>query len=342
MYDDDLYDEEESYPRFTVEDALNALPLKREGIVPPAVVFGFSDLEPDQLEQVRPIWQKLPEDQRVMIMERLAEGSEADFALDYTLFSRLGYDDPAAAVRIAALQAGWTDESLPTLHRLMEIAKHDPVAEVRAAAITQVGRFIYLGEIEEISKADSEPAEELALSLHTDPKESIDVQRRALEALAHSSRPGIEKLIQAAYEHDDFMMRVSAVNAMGNSCDDHWASIIMDELDSPNAEMCFEAIRAAGAIGLAQCVHRLSELSYSDDQQLQEAAIWSLGEIGGDQAIAALNQLQLFAEEMDDDDLLDCIEDALAVASMMSDLDFDFELLDFDPDLDDEDDDWER
>ncbi len=89
-------------------------------------------------------------------------------------------------------------------------------------------------------------------------------------------------------------MRVSALFAMGRSCDEQWASRIMDELSS-GVRMRFEAARAAGELELRPAVTRLIELAYEDDREIQEMAIWALGEIGGKRANHALDQLAALA-----------------------------------------------
>jgi HEAT repeat protein len=331
-YDDDaLFNR----PEFTPEDALRVLPMD-SSIVPGEVVYGFSDLEPDQLEQIRPVWRGLPTDQRVIIMERLNEASEADYMLDYSTFSSIGYDDPSAAVRVAAISAGWSDESLPTLRRLTELVEFDPSQEVRAAAISQLGKFIYLGEMEDLSLQSTDPVAELMIEILQNPGEPLEVRRRALEAVANSSRPTVPGLIEDAYRHDDLFMQISAVIAMGNTMDDRWAPQVLQELDSEYTEMVFEAIRAAGNIGLSESVVKIGELAYSDDEQVQEAAIWSLGEIGGDESIVLLRGLEAAAEQQGNEDLLESIDEALETARLLMDLELEFAMLEYDDDEDEE------
>ncbi len=333
-YDDDYM---EDMPRqYTLEDAFNALPLKDDGIVPYEVVMGFSELEPDEVNQVRVVWQKLDDEQRIRIMERFAEIIEVDYEMDYSAMARLGYQDPHPAVRVAAINAGYVDDDLDNLTQLMPLASKDASPEVRAAAIARIGQFIYLGEVEEIDPEDTVEAQELALKLYNDPNESIDVRRRALEAISHCSRADVQQMIADSYNHADSRMRISAVNAMGNSCDPRWEKFVLEEMDSDLAEMRFEAIRAAGALSLKTAVERLSEFGYEDDAQLQESAVWALGEIGGKEAIEKLEALSEYAESQNDDDLVEAIEEAIDMAYFMSDDDLDFDLMDFEDEDDDE------
>ncbi|HLA43529.1 MAG TPA: hypothetical protein VJZ27_08850 [Aggregatilineales bacterium] len=331
----------EKRPRYSVDDALKALPINTQELVPVQIIFGFSDLDPADTGRVREAWMKLLEDQRIIIMERLAEGSEVDYLLDYAVFARIGFDDPSAAVRQAAIRAGWSDESPQALERIMRLVEEDSSTDVRAAAIAQVGQFIYLAEMEEFDDEDAEPARQLALDILHDPGESLEVQRRALESVAHCSRDEVTRLIEVAYHHDDLMMRVSAVCAMGNSSDERWHDIIMDEISSNSPEIAYEAIRSAGAIGLVDSVHRISKFGYSSDPQLQEVAVWALGEIGGDEAVDALYAIQDYGEEQGNDELIEAAEDALAMANMMSDLAGGLDTFGFDPDEYDGDEDYD-
>jgi HEAT repeat protein len=149
--------------------------------------------------------------------------------------------------------------------------------------------------------------------------ESLDVRRRALEAIANCGRAGVQERIREAYYADDLPMRASAVFAMGRSCDERWAPQVLEELASDYPEMRYEAARAAGELELRRALPQLIELAYEDDRQIQEVAIWSLGEIGGSAARGALTELAALAEEVNDNELLDAIAEAQANATLADD-----------------------
>ena len=79
-------------------------------------------------------------------------------------------------------------------------------------------------------------------------------------------------------------MRVSAIFAMGRSADSCWARHVCQELFSPNPELHYEAARACGELQLAEAVSELEELADDADPEVQEAALWALGQIGGGKA----------------------------------------------------------
>jgi|GEM_PF-499210 len=330
---DDRDDDVDAMPKhpfqYTVDDALEVLPLSNtDDLIPIDVVYGFSDVAPDDLPRVKPIWQTLPASQRVAIMNRLAEVSDADFIVDYATFASLGYMDEDAMVRLASVKAGGTDDSMATMRLLFEMVKTDSSESVRTVAMQQLGEYILTAELDG-NRDETKDIEDYAIQLYRDETQSLDLRRRALEAVSNVTRPEIFDMVENAYLHTDVLMRESAVSAMGNTCDERWQDKILFELSSDSPTMCHEAIQAAGQIGIEQAVNKLSELGYSDDNQLQDAAIWSLGEIGGTEAVNALNELLAHAESESDEDLIEHVEDALQLAGALND-DIDFDLDDWD------------
>ena len=208
---------------------------------------------------------------------------------------------------------------------------HDPDPLVRAAAASGLGRYVYLGEMEELPAAQVKRVEDNLLAVINGDDE-LEVRRRALEALAYSSRPEVAELITEAYASDEAKLRVSAVFAMGRTADPEWESQVRAEMQSSEPEMRYEAVRAAGELELTDAADELAELSDDDDHQVREAAIWSLGQVGGDVAREALTRL---LEQADDEDMRDFIEEAMENLQFTDEV-AEFSLMEFGPDGDDE------
>ena len=157
--------------------------------------------------------------------------------------------------------------------------------------------------------------------------ESLEVRRRALEALANSSHPAVEHLIRAAYTHGHHELKLGAIFAMGRTCNKLWREQLLAELESADNECVYEAIRACGQIQLSESVSRIGEFTLSEDQDLQLIAIWSLGEIGGRRAFEILTSLEEVAagDELAAaiDEALDAAGFSLSFASLGLDLDDD-------------------
>ncbi len=193
-----------------------------------------------------------------------------------------------------------------------------------------LGRFILLGEYGEIPESEAVRAQDVAINLLNDEVEDIQVRRRALEAISNSSLEFIPEAIEEAYESDEHLMRVSAVFAMGHSYDQRWNETVLREMRNDDPEIRYEAARAAGELEIEEAVTLLGQIAIVDEREIKEVAIWSLGEIGGSQAVRLLTALAEDAEEAEDEDLKEAIEDAIGYASMVgADIDVDFESSDW-------------
>lgn len=318
----------------SLEEALTALRTGTEGdVLPSAVVYRLSDLEGEDLAAFKATWAELPVEQRRRIVDFLGELAEINYDLSFDSLAKVTFGDPDPEVRATAVDLTWYDVSEPTFHNLMKLADDD-IALVRAAAMSALGRFIYHGELEEFSHVLAEKAQDLALNRYQDVNEDVDVRRRSLEAIAHCGHPRVAEMIEESYQGDEPMLRVSAVFAMGASCDNQWENNVRDELESDMPEMQFEAVRAAGELRLAHAVPQLIELAQSDDYEIQIMAIWSLGEIGTNEARRGLENLAESFEEFEEEDqtLIMAVEEALEMASLVSGMSL--SMFDFDDDSD--------
>lgn len=303
---------------------LAALRAEEPGAVAAAIYYGLSDLTDAEIKKLQPAWSALSAEYRRKVMRELAEASETDFELDYAAVGRMGLQDEDAQVRAAAVEALWIDESPELMARLIELAQWDEANEVRAAALVALGRFVLLGEYGELPEDQVTKLHEIIINLWTDEQEDLNVRRRALEAIANSSHEIVPDAIEEAYHSSERLMKISAVFAMGRSCDERWNDRILREMSGLDAELRYEAARAAGEIGITEAVPLLGRLAMGNDRETQEVAIWSLGEIGGRDALRILSALADDAKKAEDDDLIEAVDEAISSASLIGeDLDFD-------------------
>ena len=312
-------------------DAILARLKETSAPVPMASLYHLSDLGPPEQAALEQVWAELGTERREHIIQNLHEISEANFELSFDSVFRLGLDDESPEVRANSIRALWESEDPDLMAPLIEFMQHDTDPAVRAAAASALGRYVYLGEMEELPAAQARRVEDALLAVINGTDE-LGVRRRAVEAVAYStSRPEIEPLIEAAYQSDELKLRVSAVFAMGRAADLHWKRPVMAELKSPEPELRFEAARAAGELELVEAGPRLAELTADADTQVREAATWSLGQIGG---VFARDTLTELLERAVDEDEQDFIEEALENLSFTDDVKA-FSMFEYDPDQDD-------
>ena len=166
----------------------------------------------------------------------------------------------------------------------------DPAEEVRAAAALSLGRFVLLSELGKLPSERCRSVYDTLRDLVRADTEPLQVRRRALEAVAYVTNDEVVELLQQAYDHPEEKMRVSAVFGMGRSADARWIGTVAGELFSVNPEMRYEAARACGELEARAAVSRLAELIDDPDREVQEAALWALGQVGGDEARALLQR----------------------------------------------------
>jgi len=198
--------------------------------------------------------------------------------------------DTDADVRATAIAGLDEDEDIRLIPQLSEILEHDGAAVVRAAAARALAHFVLMGELDKILPHAFEIACAALLKAHSNLDEDLDVRRYALEALGYTNLHDTPKMIEAAYAHPEEKMRISAVLAMGRSADKRWAKIACRELLSPLPEMRYEATRACGELALPEAVPALVELADDVNLDIQQMALWALGQIGGKQAQRTLEQ----------------------------------------------------
>jgi len=249
-----------------------------------ALLYHLSSLEAEDLARAREAWPGLPVELRRRLTMRLVELAEADFEVDFGAIFRLGLKDDDAEVRAAAIEGLWEDKDVRLVPLLAACLREDKAIEVRVAAATSLGRFILLGELEKIRSDPKARAYEALLAACQDAKEHLKVRRRAIESLAYVSNETVTELIGEAYAAPEETARVSAVFAMGRSADIRWASQVRQELFSPSPELRYEAARACGELQLGKAVPELEDLADDADPEVREAALWALGQIGGDKA----------------------------------------------------------
>jgi hypothetical protein len=298
---------------------------QKSDFVPLQLRGALSNLSPEAMTAIKGVWGQIAPERREAIIFALLEESEDRFDCDYDQIGHFALTDTHPSVRKRAIDLLWIDESPELLRRLMQIAQVDDDAGVRAEAVSALGRFVLLGEYEEIPQAEVTRLSDLLHTIWFDEREDLLVRRRALESLGNSSVAGINDLIADAYDSSDSEVRVSAIFAMGKTCDrDRWGETIRRELTSTDDATRYEAVRAAGELELRQSVPTLHSMALNDNSEIRKAAIWALGEIGGTQAQNYLSAIADIIEEAGNDPELEAlITEAIENATLPSLLDID-------------------
>ncbi|MDI6768941.1 MAG: HEAT repeat domain-containing protein [Anaerolineales bacterium] len=281
---------------------------------PPRFLYLFSDIEPGNLNLVLETWPQVSLARQHALLEDLKELVEDNTLLSFDDFARALLKDADPQVRVRALHLLWDCGDTRLAPTFLEILNEDSDFNVRAAAATALGMFVYLGEVEEISPHLQRKVEDNLLTVLRSSDQSAEhslslVRRRALEALGSSSRPEVAGLIEAAYGEKEADWKVSALFAMGRSGDEGWGKHVLSNLRNQNEAIRMEAIHAAGELALASARPVLLDmLADEEDLETQHEIIWELTKIGGEEV---RDRLELLLEMVEDDEEAEFIEEAL-------------------------------
>lgn len=276
-------------------------------------LYALSAPTRDNMEVFDEVWPAIYTDRRQLVIQNLVDLAEANFRVDFRRIFRHVLDDPDGRVRSLAVNGLWEDESHDLIECYCDMLENDVSAEVRASAAQALGKYVLQAELDELGDESAERIRVVLRDVFYDVSEAINVRRRALESIAYHDHSDMREMIRSAYEATEHEMRVSAIFAMGRSIDPRWSDIVLMELDNPSPEIRFEAARACGELRLREAVPTLIELAYAIDRQIQEAAIWALGQAGGNRAKRVLSNII----RGDDPELAEAAEDAMGELLLM-------------------------
>jgi HEAT repeat protein len=254
-------------------------------------LVGLSGMSAEEASRFMNVWYELDERRRQRLIQELVDLTEDNVDLNFDTVFFVALADTDQDVRRAAVLGLWEHEGRDLIDPLIGLLDTDPEAAVRAEAALALGRYVLQAQFDTLRATDVERIEGALRRTITDPTEIAEVRARALESLGARSADWVRDLIQDAYESADRRLRISAVHAMGRSCDSAWLSALFAELESDDVEMRYEACVAAGAIGDPEATPYLAPLLRDEDPEVQEAAIAALGQIGGVGAKETLQEL---------------------------------------------------
>ncbi|MGH2617919.1 MAG: HEAT repeat domain-containing protein [Thermomicrobiales bacterium] len=281
----------------SLSDALAAM---RKGDLSQTRMGRLSDLSRDGARMLAREWMSLPEAVRIDIVRRCDELSEDRVELNFRRVLQVALVDPSPVVRQLAVAGLWEDDSRDLMDRLLQILRGDESPDVRAEAASALGRYAQRAVDASLDDETARVLRRDLLLAATSEDIPYVVQRRALESLGpFAEHAEVAATVAEAFNSGDHGLQCSALYAMGRSLDRRWLPNILAELESEEAELRFEAARAAGLLGSADALPLLLEAARDDDAEVRHAAITAFGQIGGRGAVRALERLTEDAGEAD-------------------------------------------
>ena len=296
----------------TFDQVIAAL-LDEQHPFPATYLHSFSDISTKDLRTLKEVWDKVKADRRVSLLEDLEDIADADTLVSFDDIARFALSDPDPRARVTATRILWENDDRKLIPILVKMLERDEDETVRAAAASALGKFVYLGELEEIPADDLQQVESSLLMAMAGEDKKL-VRCRALEALGFSSSEEVSELIKNAYDTDDPDWVSSALFAMGRTADDSWQPQIMKMLKSKDSKIQLEAIRAAGELTIQDARDTLLDMLEDgiDNDELKDITVWSLSKIGGENVRETIEKLLENAEEDDEAEFLEMALDNLS------------------------------
>jgi HEAT repeat protein len=294
----------------------------------------FSDIDSESLDALLEAWPRIAPDRKRLLLKELQTLADNDTLVCFDDFARAILNDPNVQVRTGAIHLLKECDDAKLVPIYLKMLSNDQEANARKAAAAALGKFVQLGELEEIPKKTQRRIEE-ALLEKAYSEDDASVRRQALESVGYSPRPEVITLIESAFQRENPDWQASALLAMGHSSDERWEKEVLPKLLDDNPHVQLAAIEAAGELGISSAREILLKLLIEEENDdLASTAIWSLSQIGGEDVQVYLEGL---LDQTEDDDQAIFLEEALDNLAFTDDLaKFDLLNLDIEDDLIDE------
>jgi len=272
-------------------------------------IQSFSDLSEENLAQFRQTWNLLSNKRKEMFFELLLVEFMSNTLMDFSEIALIGLNDEDPIIRRGSLKLLMDNRKSYFLDRLISISKQDPDTEVRLDAISTLGYFLMDTDTAERGKNKAEKVLKALESL----MESTDkmTRLRVMEALAYVDHPSIIPLVYASLTSDIDTEIASGLRAVQNSLNRRWAANVIENLDHPNPDVQYEAIKAVGELQLKRARNRILSLLARFDQlddDILDATILTASQLGGNQVKEMIEMIEEIFE--DEEDMAELFEEA--------------------------------
>lgn len=289
----------------------------------------YSDLDPKSLRLFMDIWSSVKPDRKLLLLSELLKHLDTDNIVNYEEIGRALLNDADGNVRAAAIGLLAESDDPQLASTLINIFLNDADLAPRMEAARLLGEFVLLGEMEELNEELKIEVEDALISVIRS-EDNPSLRKRALESLGYSSRDEMPNIIESVFHRADPAWVASALRAMGRSHDSRWNDDVVSKLLDEDPRIRFAAAEAAGELNIEAAAPIMLQMleDEEEDDDVISATIWSLSQIGGDDARIYIVNL---IENTEDEDLVTFLEDALENLDFNEELDK-FDLLTLDED----------
>lgn len=284
----------------------------------PRFLHFFSDISHDNLQNLKTIWSNIDKSRKFNLLKDLESLMEADNLVSCDDFAVFAIQDPDPLIKSQAIQLLWETSDVKLIPSFIDFLIKDPSPEVNQAAASVLGRFVLLGELDEIPENFAEEVQDLLINEFNASQNHI-TRQRILESLGYSSREEVSQFIKSALKNDEKDWQLSALIAISRSADNKWGKAVLEKLKDYDSDIQIEAIKAAGELEIASAKDSIIEILISTEsyEEIHLQSIWALSKIGGSDVIELLEKM---IEESEDEEEIEVLEMALENLDLIDDM----------------------
>jgi len=293
---------------YSTDDVINNLLDNSKPFSSQFLLF-FSDLSLDDLEKIKPIWPEVDRERKCNLLKDLESLMEANTLASCDDFGYFALQDHDPRVRSQAIPLFWECSNIKLIPIFINLLQNDSDSEVNASAASALGKFVLLGELEEIPEKSANKVQDLLINEYLK-IEDDSIKQRILESLGYSSNKKVNHFITNALKMNDKKWHLSALLAISRSANNIWGKVVLEKLSDLDTDIQIEAVKAAGELEIESAKEQIIEImdSSSPDEELYIQAIWALSKIGGNDIKDLFEKM---IEESDDEDETGILEMAM-------------------------------
>ena len=298
----------ETNPEYSSDEVINNL-LDSDKPFNPLFLHFFSDISVDDLDKIKSIWPDVNKDRKYNLLMDLESLIKANTLVSCDDFGYFALQDNDPCIRSQAIPLLWECIDIKLISIFTDLLQKDSNLEVNASAAAALGKFVLLGELEEIPEESANMVQDLLIDEYI--KSEIDfTKQRILESLGYSSNEKVNQFISRALKKNDKKWHISALIAISRSANNNWGKVVVEKLTDLDPDIQIEAIKAAGELEIESAKEQIIEFmeSSTPEEELHIQAILALSKIGGNDIKELFEEL---IEESDDDEKTDILERAI-------------------------------
>jgi len=289
----------------------------------PEYLHFFSDISDNNLQQIKQIWSDIRQERKINLLSDLETLTEADTLVSFDDFGYFALQDNDPQIKSHAIRLLQECKDINLIEPFLDLLTTHENPDVNAAAARALGKFVLLGELEEIPEKYSSVIKVTLLEEYRKPREDR-IRQRILESLGYLSDDEVKGIISDALKNDNKDWQLSAIFAISRSANEKWGNEVLEKIIDIDPDISLEAIKAAGELEIASAKEELIDILKfsSPDEEIYLQSIWALSKIGGND-IQDLFEEMLESSEMEEEtEMLELAMDNLTFTNGISSFDF--------------------